>query len=519
VNRIIPYFAPVISGALLVFAFPGADLGFIAWAAFVPLLVALEDKTPAAGFRLGMASGFVFFAASLSWLVYTMNYYGGLPVPVAVALHILLSLYLALYFGTFGLLYALARRHTRLSPILFAPLFWVALELARNYVITGFPWNLLGYSQHGFLHAIQVADMSGVYGVSWLVMVSNAALAQLYLAVRKGAPAGRGWYAATAAAALVIVAAFSYGHYRLTHPPQIEKSLKTALVQGNIDQLMKWDDKFRMDVIRTYREMTMTVSEASPDLVVWPETAVPFSLEDPAGMSILSDAAIDSGANLMTGIASFRKVGDDYVGRNSAILVTKDGDYINRYDKLHLVPFGEYVPLQKFLPFVRKMVYGIGDFVPGSGPVLMGTGDWRFGTAICYEVIFPELVRQFPYHGADFLVSVTNDAWFGKSSAPYQHFNMAVFRAVENRRSLIRAANTGISGVVLPDGSVAARTDIFKKAYIVHEIPLVGTMTFYTRHGDVFAYLCLIAAIAITIRAIMNRRGQAPRTGGENAAT
>jgi len=511
VNRYLPYLGPAVSGLLLVLAFPKADLGFMAWAALVPLIVSLDGKSPGTGFMRGMAAGFVFFAGSLYWLVFTMNSYGGIPLAVAISLYILLSCYLALYFGAFGFLYALTRKHTGLSPVLFAPLYWVSLELARNYALTGFPWNLLGYSQHGFLHVIQVADITAVYGVSALIVGVNAALAEIYLAVKRGDKPGRGWYVSTAAAAAVFIAVIGYGHYRLTNPAGDGKTLKVALIQGNIDQMVKWDDQFRLKIFGTYRDITMTAAKAHPDLIIWPETAVPFSLEDPAGMDMLDEVARSAGTDLMTGIASFTMTGGGYVGRNSAILLSPSKGAIGRYDKLHLVPFGEYVPLQKLLPFVRKMTAGIGDFVPGSGPNLMGDKDWKFGTAVCYEVIFPELVREFPDEGADFLVSITNDAWFGKSAAPYQHFDMAGFRAVENRRALVRAANTGITGVILPDGTVSAKTDIFTEGYVIRDIPLIKEKTFYTRHGDVFAYLCLLGALAIAGRAVLNKRGGTPR--------
>jgi apolipoprotein N-acyltransferase len=508
VNRLIPYFWPVLSGGLLVFAFPGADIGILAWAALVPLLISLNGKTPFNALKYGFASGFVFYMASLSWLIYTMSVYGGIPKPISIILHISLSCYLGLYFGAFGYLYALAKRHTPLSPILFAPVFWVVLELVRNYIVTGFPWNLLGYTQHDTLGVIQIADITGVYGVSALIVMVNAAISELVVGIRGGKPKGASWYSSTAGCAVLMVCVLGYGNYRLTNQPISEKTLKVGLVQGNIDQSVKWDQDMRLQVFETYADMTLGLAEAKPDLVVWPETAVPFALEDESGMDLLYRVARSMDTNLMTGVPSFTEMEDgSYEGRNSAVLISSDGELIGRYDKIHLVPFGEYVPLQEVLPFVRKMVYGIGDFVPGECCTLMGAEGWNFGTAICYEVVFPELVREFPDAGADFLVSVTNDAWFGESSAPYQHFAMARFRAVENRRTLIRAANTGITGVILPDGSVSARTDIYTKGYVVREIPLLSEKTFYTRHGDIFAYLCLLGARAITARAFIYRRG------------
>ena len=366
----------------------------------------------------------------------------------------------------------------------------MALELLRNYLLSGFPWNLLGYSQHQNLPLIQIADITGVYGVSALIVMTNAAITELIavMSYREYADRKIIW---PVTAVVVMAASALYGHYRLTDLPRPYDSMKVTVVQGDIEQFHKWDPAFQMQVFDVYKQLTAdAVAQKKPDLVIWPETATPFYFQDRILVGELSDSVKKSNTWLLTGSPSIEGRGSDYVEYNSAYLINPSGIPADRYDKMHLVPFGEYVPLKTLLPFVSKMVHGIGDFGSGRDYTVMRMDKGSFGTAICFEVIFPELVRHFVLGGANFLTSITNDAWFGNSGAPYQHFDMSVFRAVENRRSMVRAANTGISGVILPSGEVVARTSLFKRYAITAEVPLMKEKTFYTLYGDIFAYLC-----------------------------
>lgn len=510
-NRASGYFLPVLSGILLALSFTEPGTGIIAWVSLVPLLVSLRGKGRAASFRMGFASGLAFNLIGISWLVNTMTGYGGLPYPVSLMLLVLLSGYLALYFGAFGWLASVAYEKSGTLAVFLLPAFWAALELARNYLFSGFPWNLLGYSQTGYLYVVQVSDLTGVYGVSALLVLANAAVAGLVqpLAART-MPSGRA-AAAAGVSALVVASALGYGQYMLGHQPPSSGTLKVALLQGNIEQFAKWDPAYQSEVFDTYRRMTEATATEKPDLIVWPETATPFYFQDVDWNLALMDVARESGTYLMTGSPSMETLPDSHItDYNSAYLLSPAGTVAGRYDKVHLVPFGEYVPLKRLLPFVSKMVAGIGDFRGGTSYTVLKTPKAAFGTAICFEVIFPELVRQFPLEGADLLTSITNDAWFGVSSAPYQHFAMATMRAVENRRTLIRAANTGITGVILPSGAVSARTDIFTRGYIMREVPLVSSLTFYTRHGDLFAYFC--AAITVVFLVSSSGSGVYNRT-------
>ncbi len=484
------FFLPLLSGILLALSFPKPDISVLAWVALIPLLYSIRDKSPRQSFKEGFIAGIAFYALSLRWVLIVMRDYGGIGFLPSLFLLLALSAYLALYIGTFAWLYVKARQHAGPASVLLAPAFWVALELLRNYLLSGFPWNLLGYSQHQNLPLIQIADITGVYGVSALIVMTNAAITELIavMSYREYADRKIIW---PVTAVVVMAASALYGHYRLTDLPRPYDSMKVTVVQGDIEQFHKWDPAFQIQVFDVYKQLTAdAVAQKKPDLVIWPETATPFYFQDRILVGELSDTVKKSNTWLLTGSPSIEERGSDYVEYNSAYLINPSGIPADRYDKMHLVPFGEYVPLKTLLPFVSKMVHGIGDFGSGRDYTVMRMDKGSFGTAICFEVIFPELVRHFVLGGANFLTSITNDAWFGNSGAPYQHFDMSVFRAVENRRSMVRAANTGISGVILPSGEVVARTSLFKRYAITAEVPLMKEKTFYTLYGDMFAYLC-----------------------------
>ena len=498
-DRLTGYLLPVITGILLIFSFPSPDIGVLAWFALVPLMYASLGAAPGTAFRYGFAAGFLFYLLSISWVINTMHNYGGLGLPMSLLLLVLLSAYLALYFGVFALLLGVVCGRHKWTLTLFAPALWVSLELLRNYFLSGFPWDLLGYSQHGSITIIQMSDITGVYGVSALVVLINAALTDIIDLWKDKGQRRALRLAGPLLAAVVLALVMSYGNYRLSYMPPSIGTMKVALVQGNIEQAHKWDPAYQREVFDTYRAMTLVAAKDRPDLIIWPETATPFYYQDTAFKTELQDTIRESGSWLMTGSPSFERLGDGrYIDYNSAYLFGPDGLERGRYDKVHLVPFGEYVPMKRILPFVSKMVTAIGDFGTGKAYSVLWTDKGSFGTAICFEVIFPELVRRFAENGADFLTSITNDAWFGRSAAPYQHFNMAVFRAVENRRALVRAANTGITGIILPTGEVAGTTEIFQRRTLEGDIPLIGELTFYTLNGDLFAYAC-VAVVLIFI--------------------
>ena len=280
-----------------------------------------------------------------------------------------------------------------------------------------------------------------------------------------------------------------YGARRMHATDQAAASseqAKVALVQGNIDQAQKWDPRFQMQTTVKYRQLSLEPPAKSADLIVWPETATPFYfLADPILTQMVMEGIKRTHAYFVIGSPSYASEDRQrLIYHNSAYLISPQGELKGKYDKVHLVPFGEYVPLKRFLPFIHKLVAQVGDFKPGLRGNTLPWKNHALGMLICYEVIFPELARAMVQNGADLLVNITNDAWFGTTSAAYQHFSMAVFRAVENRRVLVRAANTGISGFIDANGRELETTPLFKQAVIARKVPLLKMRTLYSRWGD-----------------------------------
>jgi len=495
------------SGLLLTASFPKLGLDFLAWFALVPLLLAVRPHSVRQSFKLGFAAGLVHFLTLLYWLVYTMRTYGNLPYPVAVSILVLMAGYLALYVGAFTAAVAACGSGTFVY-FLGIPVFWTAAEYLRSFLLSGFPWELLGYSQYSRLNIIQMADISGVYGISFLIALSNAALSLCFPAPAGKAPAARPGAKRRAVAAMLCFAAvfglfWAYGKVRIGRIERLAAAaplVRISVVQASIDEAIKWNPAFQESTTRTYVRLSLSAVKDRPDLIVWPETAVPFYyLANVRLTDIVREGIRKAGTDFLIGSPSFVMQGERIDYYNSAYLIDADGRVAAKYDKVHLVPFGEYVPLKKYLPFLGKMVENVGDFKTGKIGDTVPWRNGRLGIQICFEIIFPGLSRAMVQNQALLLANMTNDAWFGKTAAPYQHFSMAVFRAVENKRSLVRAANTGISGFVDPVGRVVAKTPLFKEVVMTRRVPLMKTSTFYTRNGDIFARGCLLAALLALI--------------------
>jgi apolipoprotein N-acyltransferase len=374
----------------------------------------------------------------------------------------------------------------------------------------------------------------GVYGVSFLIVLVNVALAEflswLMPYFRNFRPARLPWELA-AMAALLVTLSWQYGLFTLSETPFSDiprSSISVGVVQPNVDQAVKWDTAYREETIARFDRLTEKLGRAT-DLVVWPEAATPFVFErEPVYQLQLMALANRAQAPILFGSPALRFYPDrrPYL-MNSAYLLAPDGQLLGRYDKHHLVPFGEYIPFKSsFLSFLDKLVEGIGDFEPGTGPTVLtftpkpksataGTAGTtlrpiNFGVAICYEVIFPNLVRQFAANGAEFLVTVTNDAWFGPSAAASQHFSMVVFRSVENHLAFARSANTGISGFIDPFGRIVEATPIFTEQAVKATMQVWRPYTFYSRHGDVFAYGCAIICALLFLFGIFRSKESEP---------
>jgi len=486
-------------------AFPPYGLFIAAWVGFVPLLLSLWGRTGKEAFRTGYAFGMAFFFTTLYWIYHSVHVFGGVPLPVSIAIVLLLCFCLSIYPALFAWLFLSIIRRTKLPALLAAPVVWVTLEYLRSYALTGFPWASIGYSQYRFLHMIQVADITGIYGVSFLVLAVNGAIADIIMMKQKlrEMPLYPLVYPAVGMAVLgiMLIASVGYGFWRLGQNRE-GSSFPVSIVQGNIEQDKKWEPAFQKEVLDTYFSLSKKASEEySPQLIIWPETAVPFLYDyDAANTEMLTEMQKNLGAHLLFGSVMLReKTNEKALLTNSVMMLDQQGKPVYKYDKIHLVPFGEYVPLKGLLFFIDKMVTGIGDYVPGDSYVRAGAEFGSFGTVICYEIIFPGLVRKFFTGGGDFLVTITNDAWFGKTAGPYQHFTMAVFRAIENRKPVIRAANTGISGFIDSSGRIAAATPLFSRQVLSGQIRTDTTLSFYTKYGDLFSYLCIVCFIIIIL--------------------
>lgn len=506
----LPVLPAMASGILTALSFPAAGLAPLAWVALVPLLHSLWKKSGKEAFWSGFVFGMVYFFGTLYWIYHSINYYGGVSFAVSICIVLLLCCYLALFPAVFSVLFIQIYRKTKLPALFIAPVLWVTLEFARSYALTGFPWSSIGYSQYRFLSLIQVADITGIYGISFLILAINGAGADLLLTRKRlnKMPLFPLSYSVAGFVSLVvlIVAAYGYGSFRLSeHRPG--SSFTISVIQGNIEQDRKWEPSYQQEVLAVYEKLSQEALSASASLLVWPETAVPFYFEyDVQNTDKLMQFQKDLGSYLLFGSVMVKdRMRERTELTNSVILLDREGKKSFTYDKIHLVPFGEYVPLRSILFFVDKLVAGIGDYVPGRQYTRAETELGSFGTVVCYEVIFPGLVRKFFVSGGDFIVTITNDAWFGKTAGPYQHFSMAVFRAIENRKPLIRAANTGISGFIDSNGRILAQSGLFAREVLTKNITTDSTRTFYTRYGDLFSYLCIVISIVLAVNLFSRR--------------
>lgn len=446
------------------------------------------------------------------WIIVVLGKYGGLHPVLSLIILFALCLYLALYPGLFGVLFYFLR-DSKFRVLLLAGA-WVCLEYLRGRLFTGLPWCLIGHSQAARLHLIQVCDLLGVYGLSYLIAAVNILIFETIFDRRPAMRTERVAQTALVTALLLLTA--YYGGLELRGASTTEPiPIRTAVVQGNIDQSEKWIPEFQEKTVASYLRLSRQAARTEPDLIVWPETAVPLFFQDPSPLSArIIDIPEQTGADLLFGSPAYVHLGHEVHYTNRAYLLSSNDRAILTYDKTHLVPFGEYVPLQRFLPFVSRLVPAAGDFVPGEKISPLPAGAYTAGVLICYEAIFSHLARSQVKGGADILVNLTNDAWFGRTSAPFQHLSMSVFRAVETRRPLIRAANTGISAFVDSKGRIIRQGDLFREAVIVSDvIPSRQGLTFYVRYGYLFPLFLLLVICGILINSKTHRLFRRSSTG------
>lgn len=569
-----------LSGIFSIFIFPSYNVELLAWIVFIPLFAAIQQENFKNAFWLGWGAGILHFLGTLYWVTVAMVVYGAIPRVVGGAVLLLMAGYLSLYMGSFCMIVRYLQQKTILPLMITAPVAWVGLEYLRSFFLLGFPWNLLGYSQFLTPYVTQIADTTGVYGVSFLVILVNACLYTCLFSRTSR------WIKIKTVVATVCCVSLCVGYSLFTlfsedtaktdalSHERSSQMVKVAVVQGNIDQGIKWNPMYCQQILDTYIRLSEDTLDEHPELIVWPEAAIPFvfqykphanyrtqlinavqkfgvhllfggqdiilafkltkqSLEN-LGNESIPDEILEDLQPLedqeITGENTFLDAVEQLIGKeqtvrykrvilkhaltpkgynssNSAFFLSPEGNLLTKYDKIHLVPFGEYVPFKKVLFFIDKLVTAIGEVQPGKTYEVMSFHEKSFSTVICFEIIFPNLVRKFVDREAQFLVTITNDAWYGRTAAPYQHFAMVTFRAIENRVSIARAANTGISGFIDPYGRIIKQSEVFIEDGLVQDIPLKSTKTFYTRYGDVFARLCVfLSAIWIGYAFYKSRR-------------
>ncbi len=503
------------------------DLGFaLAWVVPGLLVEGLRGPGPRRAALQGFAAGLVAHAAVLHWIYVVTVDYGHAPVAAGVVAPIALASYVAFFTALFGAGAAWLDARGRAGPWQLAAL-WTALEHARGFALTGFPWATLGYAQHQNPALLGLASLTGVYGLSFasalFAVAAGAALRAR--AARREIPRGvRSAFAGVAGLLALGVA------LRAPDPGPEAPRLRVAVLQGNIEQAAKWSPEWGLQTLEIYADLTRRAAAAGASLVVWPESAVPGGAgpEEATG-AWLSALARESGVSLVIGAVGLERDAQGRVAAfyDSAHLIDAQGRFLGRYDKSHLVPFGEYVPLRDFFGrFLAAVARGIAslDVSAGPGPTALVLGEGaqavRLGVAICYELVFPDVVRRFAGQaGAELLLGITNDAWYGRTGAPYQFLAITALRAAENRLWLARAANTGVSAFIDARGHVVAQTRIFERDLLVHDLPLRRAPlggSFYARCGDVFAWACWFGLAAAGLAA--GRQGRARAAGLEGSA-
>jgi apolipoprotein N-acyltransferase len=457
------------------------------------------------GFLLGWISGIIFYAGSCYWVYHVMHYYGGLDPAVAAGILVLFCLYVGLVHGLFGAaLTWIASRPGwgQRALILAAPFVWIGAEFFRARIL-GFPWDLLGTVLVDNIPLSRIASVAGVYGLSFEIMLMNAALVAILYGRRERR-------VLMLSAAILIIGIVQTGSY--LEPPQAIPTGTARLVQPNISLDQQWNEESYDKALADLKQISIPQpgegmpGDPLPDLVIWPESPAPFFANEPRFHQTLSDIATSTNAYVLAGTIGLVHGGDNSQLYNSAELVAPNGDWLARYDKIHLVPFGEYVPFKDLFSFANKLTREVGDYIPGTQRLVLPVHSYKLGTFVCYESIFPDEIREFASNGAGLLVNISNDGWFGDTGAPGQHLRMARMRAIENNRWVLRATNTGITATIDPYGRVVQQARRNVKVAINMPYGVVTSTTFYTRHGDWFAWLCVFVCAIIAVLALVKRR-------------
>jgi apolipoprotein N-acyltransferase len=492
------------AGLLNWVVFPKVGLWPLAWICQVPLMMAsFREVSRSRSLLFGFTAGLVFFFGTCHWIAGVLLNYGGLPWIGAELLFLLLVLYLSSFYALFSWAFA---RLSLVAPSLcfwLAPVLWVSTEYLRAQVLTGFPWCLLGYGLVDAANLAQIAKWCGVYGLSFAAISVSAFVAEVLVRPSRSAVLRLG-----SVASLLLALTLGLGWIGRTadKPTHLVRTIQTNIgLDQKLDAVTKsslLDELAELSIPSEPRELN-----AQPDsvrLILWPETPAAFYFNhDPEFRRRMESIATSAGAYFFLGFVDFRPRSSGHAERdpyNSVAMLSPDGRAISQYDKVHLVPFGEYIPYQSLFFFVDKISTEAGNFRPGNRVVVTPLDNQRSaGTFVCYEAVVPDLVRQFARDGSQLFVNVTNDAWFGESAAPFQHLAMARMRAIENHRYLLRAANNGVSAIIDPDGRVVKTVPRNQRTFLEGHFSFETRMTAYSQYGDVFAWICLFASVAVLV--------------------
>ena len=491
-----------LSGVLLALSFPKYGHPAVAFIALVPLLVALGSASPRQGFLRGLLAGFIHYAGTVYWTGATVSTFGGLPVVVGVIVAGLLALYMAAYIAVFGAMTAVLIRRFRFAGLWLAPAAWVSMEYLRGILIGGFPWIPLGNTMVTFLPIAQLASVVGVHGLSILVALLNVGFAIAAISTGR-----RRIIAAGTAIGLILIVSI-WGGMRLSSNTLTNGApIMVGLIQGNIAQTDKWNPARAGMILDRYLQLSQQAVQKGAQFLVWPESSTPFYFEDDLSGGLVRGLVRTLGVPLLLGSDEMDPgdPGQPPKNYNSAFMVDTAGATAAVYRKMHLVPFGEYVPFQRLLFFVGPLVEAVSAFSPGTRVTMLPVEGHMVSTAICYEVTYPSLQREAVRQGSEMLTTITNDAWYGNSSAAYQHFEMAAMRAIEEGRYLVRAANTGISGIIDPYGRILIRTNLFETVAVVGEARFVQAKTVYATIGDLAAQLSA-AVVVVALAFALSKR-------------
>jgi len=502
--RFVDILLALLSGLLSALAFPKFNLSFFIWISIIPFLFIISKKTPKQSFLLGMIAGFSFYAVLLYWIPDVPAHFGDLSIGLSILIYIVFMLFLSFFWAFFSLTFSTIRRSFPRSVFFIAPFLWVVFEYALAHILTGFPWGIIGYAQYQNLFFIQMASLTGIYGLSFFIVLLQSLFVLSILSKKK----------TYFFVGLVLVLFIHLGGFlSLKKVPVSSETFQASVIQGNVSSDIYWPDISYEEIQQLFDEhidLTNAASHSGSKLIIWPEFSVPLCFSCPSEFYQIFKRTLfqfvqETKRTLLLGTNEMFPYKDANQYFNTALCLSPDLS-TTEYHKMHLVPFGEYTPYKKIFSFINKMTHAIGEITPGEEFRLHSFKTFPFGSPICYEIIFPNLVRKFTKNGAVFLTTLTNDGWYGQSSAPYQHFAIAVLRAVENRRFLLRAATTGISGIIDPYGRILVKSDLETQTFLTGQITPLSSKTLYSLTGDVFAHTSLTLSFLFLILALIRRK-------------